>query len=203
MIVSLSILAISCGVIEQPSLPLPTATISPPVIPHSIEGRADCRACHADGVGGAPKFPVNHVNRPSDLCLSCHDSSRVSIAEVPLQDLTASPYFASKEDSETTTVPTQSTETEAVTPPIETTTTEISAKELYDTKCTPCHGANREGLSGLAPALTPASLEDLSDNKIRNALLNGRPSTAMPAFKDTLSPGEIDALLQFIKSPTP
>ncbi len=78
-----------------------------------------------------------------------------------------------------------------------------SAGELYATSCAACHGANRGGMSGLGPALTPESLAALSDAEILDAALNGVPGTMMPAFKSILSAEEIDALLQFIKYTSP
>lgn len=202
MLIALSALAISCAMIEPPSPPLPIATISPPVIPHSTEGRDDCRACHAQGIGGAPQFPANHVKRPSDVCLACHESSGSVKTPVPYFDTNASPFFYNGKESVThapgTPAPVPTT------PPAQTTpTVTASAEELFATKCAVCHGANRQGVPGLAPALTPQSLAALGDAEIRNVILDGRTGTAMPGFKASLSPEDIDALLQLIKSPSP
>lgn len=41
-----------------------------PLIPHNVQGREDCVACH--GVPGIAGIPPNHVNRPVELCLGCH-----------------------------------------------------------------------------------------------------------------------------------
>ena len=79
----------------------------------------------------------------------------------------------------------------------------INAGELYAGNCGVCHGANRQGVSGLGPALTPESLTALSYTEIRDTILNGRPNTAMPPSKGTLSQEEIDALVQFIKDTLP
>ncbi|MBI2287906.1 MAG: c-type cytochrome [Chloroflexi bacterium] len=177
LVLGLTVLAISCALIEPPVPPLPVPTISPPVIPHSLEGRADCRLCHEAGIGGAPKFPADHNQRPSDVCLTCH-------VEAPGKNGVTTPL----------TVPPH---------PVEITPTAVSAKELYGAKCAVCHGANRQGVTGLAPALTPESLATLSDTETRNAMLDGRPGTAMPGFKGALTLEEIDALLQFIKSASP
>lgn len=86
---------------------------------------------------------------------------------------------------------------------LETTPTAVSAKELFSATCAACHGANRQGISGLGKVLTPESLAALSDIQVRDTILNGRPGTAMPAFKGTLSPEKIDALLQLIKHTSP
>ena len=88
-------------------------------------------------------------------------------------------------------------------PPSQTTPSAISAGELYTNTCAACHGANREGISGLGLPLTPESLAELSDDEVRDTISNGRSGTVMPAFQAILSPEEIDALLQLIKNTTP
>ncbi|MBI4188170.1 MAG: c-type cytochrome [Chloroflexi bacterium] len=160
---------------EQP--PAPVATIVPPPIPHTLEGRADCRLCHEKGIGGAPQFPADHSRRPSDICIVCH-------IKAPLKNEVSTP-------------------TAAPSHPVETTPTAVSAKELFGTRCAACHGANRQGIPGLAPALTPESLTALSDTDTKDTIFNGRTGSAMPAFKGSLTPEEIDALLQLIKHTSP
>jgi mono/diheme cytochrome c family protein len=83
------------------------------------------------------------------------------------------------------------------------TPTAINATELYATSCAGCHGANRQGVSGLGPALTPDSLVALSDAEVTEIILNGRSGTAMAAFGGTLTLEKIDALLQLIKYVSP
>lgn len=174
LLLGLSVLTISCAMIEPPSPSLPVATIAPPAVPHSIEGRAECRVCHEAGLGGAPQFPASHAERPSDVCLTCHvPGIAEEVAHLP-----------------TTPVP-----------PLESTPATVLAGELYSARCAACHGANRQGVPGLAPALTPESLAALSDSEIRYVISDGRTGTGMPPFKTTLSPQEIDALLQLINSP--
>ncbi len=41
------------------------------LIPHALERREDCRACHATGAGGT-QFPANHVDWPNEICQGCH-----------------------------------------------------------------------------------------------------------------------------------
>jgi mono/diheme cytochrome c family protein len=79
----------------------------------------------------------------------------------------------------------------------------IDASALYKANCVPCHGANRQGMPSLGPALIPERLTELSDAVIKETIAGGRADTAMPPFKGTLSPEEIDALLQFIKYTSP
>ncbi|MBI2980599.1 MAG: c-type cytochrome [Chloroflexi bacterium] len=87
--------------------------------------------------------------------------------------------------------------------PSTTETTATDGSKIFANRCSSCHGVNRQGTSGLAPALTPESLAALNDTTIKDTILNGRSGTAMPVFKGTLSPEEIDALLQFIKYTLP
>ncbi|MBI4539568.1 MAG: cytochrome c3 family protein [Gemmatimonadetes bacterium] len=52
-----------------------------PNIPHSIEGRDVCLACHGPG-GGAPLRPADHEGRTNDMCRLCHQPKPVAPAEV-------------------------------------------------------------------------------------------------------------------------
>jgi hypothetical protein len=47
------------------------ASAQPPV-PHPLEGRDDCLACHQTGVGGAPRMAPDHVGRANETCGQCH-----------------------------------------------------------------------------------------------------------------------------------
>jgi len=51
---------------------LTAAQTSPPAIPHSLEGRDACLACHETGVAGAPQIPADHSGRTNDMCRGCH-----------------------------------------------------------------------------------------------------------------------------------
>ncbi|MBI4180795.1 MAG: cytochrome c [Chloroflexi bacterium] len=185
LIPGLAALSVSCSAIEPPNAPIPVATTVPPFIPHRLEGRGDCRLCHATGIGGAPQFPANHSLRPSDVCQACHQPKPGLYADnepVPMP------------------VPVFPAETK---PPAGTTPAPVSAKDLFSAKCAACHGVNRQGTPGLAPALTPESLATRTDTEIKNTILDGRPGTAMIPWKGTLSPEEIDALFQLIKHTPP
>ncbi len=188
LIFGLSILFVSCtGLVKPTTPPLPVAVIVPPLIPHPLEGWADCRVCHATGFAGAPQMPSNHSERPSDVCLSCHAEASVSNGD-------SAPQTKSTSTTNATTTPS---------PAVKTAVAVILAKELYSAKCAACHGANRQGIPGFASALTPESLVVFSDNQIRGVIADGKPGTAMPAFKGSLTTEEINALLQFIKNTSP
>jgi mono/diheme cytochrome c family protein len=86
-------------------------------------------------------------------------------------------------------------------PPTSSSAPVINVNAIYDAKCASCHGADRQGMPDLAPALTAESLSGKTDAKLTDAITNGVPETAMPPFKSQLSAGEIAALVKFIKSP--
>lgn len=48
------------------------AAVAPPAIPHELENREDCQACHKLGTAEAPRIPDNHDAIASDLCQTCH-----------------------------------------------------------------------------------------------------------------------------------
>ncbi|MBI2854537.1 MAG: NapC/NirT family cytochrome c [Chloroflexi bacterium] len=65
------------------SIALPTttkttapATGGPPNIPHPLDGRSACLACHEAGLMGAPKVPQLHVGRTNDICTACHTAAK-------------------------------------------------------------------------------------------------------------------------------
>jgi mono/diheme cytochrome c family protein/rhodanese-related sulfurtransferase len=72
-------------------------------------------------------------------------------------------------------------------------------KKIYEKHCTTCHGKNGEGIS--APALAnPMFLATASDGFLQYTITNGRDSTRMPAFKDSLKKKDIDAVTAFLRS---
>ncbi|MEW5960708.1 MAG: ammonia-forming cytochrome c nitrite reductase subunit c552, partial [Chloroflexota bacterium] len=50
-----------------------------PPIPHKLENRSDCLACHAEGKLKSPQIPDDHAGRPNDICQDCHRP----VAELP------------------------------------------------------------------------------------------------------------------------
>jgi hypothetical protein len=57
----------------------------PPVVAHSLDGRAQCLMCHKAGVMEAvPDSPADHAERVNEMCLLCHaEDSPAQTAEVP------------------------------------------------------------------------------------------------------------------------
>lgn len=72
----------------------------------------------------------------------------------------------------------------------------------YARNCATCHGMEREGRIG--PGLTPDSLTE-PDEVYVEAILNGRPGTAMPAFGGSgrLSAAEVELLVDWLRTASP
>lgn len=73
------------------------------------------------------------------------------------------------------------------------------APALFAQHCARCHGADRFG--NIGPALLPENLERLKRYDAAKTIAQGRIATQMPAFGDTLSGQEIQALVDFIYTP--
>lgn len=63
---------VTCHDPHSPKISL-TASSGVPKVPHALEGRSACLACH--GPGGLRPVPATHVGRTNEMCLSCHKSS--------------------------------------------------------------------------------------------------------------------------------
>ena len=87
------------------------------------------------------------------------------------------------------------------TSPAITSTPAIDAAALYASKCAACHGANRQGTTGVAPALNASTIGDDSDSEVAGVINNGKTGTSMPAFKSQLTSDQVNALVKFIKAP--
>jgi mono/diheme cytochrome c family protein/DNA-binding beta-propeller fold protein YncE len=72
---------------------------------------------------------------------------------------------------------------------------------LYARHCAACHGADR--LGGTGPALLPENLGRLRPARAAQAVANGLPATQMPAFRHTLNPEAIEAVVRHVYTPLP
>ncbi len=73
--------------------------------------------------------------------------------------------------------------------------------ELYRQHCAECHGADRFGRMG--PALLPENLARLRKPEALKVIRDSRPNVQMPAFRQTLTPGQIQALADYLYTPVP
>jgi hypothetical protein len=74
------------------------------------------------------------------------------------------------------------------------------ATMLYQQHCAVCHNPQRLGSMG--PALLPGNLKRLRKPAAIEVISNGRIATQMPAFADKLSLSDIEALAEFIYTPS-
>lgn len=71
--------------------------------------------------------------------------------------------------------------------------------KLYRDACGGCHGPDRKGATG--PALIPQRIGGSDNAFLVTAIKDGRPGTAMPPWKGTLSDEQVNQLIEYIKSP--
>jgi cytochrome c-type protein NapB len=167
-----------------PTMPLPEETrvagVMPPQVPHPLEGRTDCRLCHETGVGGAPQFPPDHVDRANEVCLVCH---------VAASEPTEAPVSPTEEPT--------TTPTEAMSAAGDVT----KGVTLYATHCAACHGDQGQGTAIAKEPLNSATfLASRSDEDLRQAVADGVPGTAMSSYSNKLSSKDIADIIAFFRS---
>ncbi len=74
-----------------------------------------------------------------------------------------------------------------------------ATQQLYEQHCTVCHGAQRIG--GAGPALLPESLGRLKPAQASEAISDGRPASQMAAYKDILTPAQIEDMVKYLYTP--
>ncbi len=74
------------------------------------------------------------------------------------------------------------------------------AARLYQDHCAVCHNPQR--LGGMGPALLPGNLKRLRKPAAIEVISGGRIATQMPAFADKLTAADIEALVEFIYTPS-
>lgn len=79
-------------------------------------------------------------------------------------------------------------------------------KQIYETRCAFCHGADGRGDGPAGAALQPpptnftdpAYWKGRSDDAVRLMVVAGKPGTAMLPFGQTLKADEIDAVVDYL-----
>lgn len=81
-------------------------------------------------------------------------------------------------------------------------------RALYRGHCAACHGFDGNGNGPKAAGLTPAPtnfrnatvMGSLSDNALQQAILAGKPGTAMKGYGTILKPQDVAALVKYLRS---
>jgi mono/diheme cytochrome c family protein len=77
--------------------------------------------------------------------------------------------------------------------------------KLYQSNCQSCHGRNGKALpfyarKGAPDLNDPEWQKERTDEHVRTAIAEGSEGTVMKAFKKTLSPEQIDALVKHVRT---
>jgi cbb3-type cytochrome c oxidase subunit III len=77
-----------------------------------------------------------------------------------------------------------------------------ASADLFKQKCSMCHGVDGKGYAALkTPDFTDPKVQaSLTDKQIADTIKNGKPGTAMPPFKNSLSEEQITSLVKYIRS---
>jgi cytochrome c oxidase cbb3-type subunit 3 len=80
-----------------------------------------------------------------------------------------------------------------------------AGKDVFSKNCIPCHGQDGKAHTPAGRMLRAKDLTQskLADAEIRKQVTEGykdQRGPVMPAFKDTLSPDQIEAVVAFVKS---
>jgi len=95
---------------------------------------------------------------------------------------------------------------QATTPPPGPVTGARTPPEIFEQRCKVCHGADgkaqtKKGRQLKAKDFTrPKFQQHTTDKEIVDAITNGIKKRKMPAFKDKLSPEEIQALVGYVRA---
>ena len=81
-------------------------------------------------------------------------------------------------------------------------------EKVFKANCVVCHGDKGDGKGAAAAALTPKprnftdanEMKGIDDARIHKSLMEGRPGTAMVSFAKTLSAGDIDDVIAYVKT---
>jgi mono/diheme cytochrome c family protein len=74
----------------------------------------------------------------------------------------------------------------------------LTSNPVYHSNCSKCHGKAAEGRFMAGPSLVSGKATALSPDELRSIITKGKHH--MPKFEGKLSPSEIDALVEQIRS---
>lgn len=81
-------------------------------------------------------------------------------------------------------------------------------EKVFKANCVVCHGDKGDGKGPAAAPLTPKprnftdanEMKGIDDSRLKKSIVEGRPGTAMVSFAKTLSAGDIDDVIAYIKT---
>lgn len=76
-------------------------------------------------------------------------------------------------------------------------TSKMDVEAVFEKECQGCHGPNHEG--GVGSDLRPNVIKDKNAYELSAVILNGRPGTAMPGFKEKFTPSDADAMVDYLQ----
>jgi len=91
----------------------------------------------------------------------------------------------------------QAAEVAAATEPISLAALKQRGEKVFTVSCAMCHQANGQGIPGAFPALAGSPLVNGPAAAHIEWVLNGKPGTAMPAFKDQMNDADIAAVITY------
>ena len=74
----------------------------------------------------------------------------------------------------------------------------LAANPVFEKNCAKCHGKTAQGRHLRGPSLVSEKITSAPEGDLRNAIANGKGH--MPKFAGKLTAGEIDTLVQQIRS---
>ncbi|MBI5406809.1 MAG: cytochrome c [Nitrospirae bacterium] len=81
-------------------------------------------------------------------------------------------------------------------------------EKVFKANCVVCHGDKGDGKGPAAAPLTPKprnftdanEMKGIDDARLHKSILEGRPGTAMVSFAKTLSAGDIEDVIAYLKT---
>jgi len=76
-------------------------------------------------------------------------------------------------------------------------TSNMDVEKVFEKECQGCHGPNHEG--GVGSDLRPKVISKKNAYMLAETILNGRPGTAMPPFKDKFTKADADKMVDYLQ----
>ena len=145
-------------------------------------------------------------------CVSCHDQPNTGTSDEPEWELRAVSYprdhFSHREPNPDLVSGASPYAKHDIPPdPSALSAEALAGRPLYQDNCAFCHAADGTGRNWIGSFLEPRPRDFTSPGfrlardaaAMEQRILHGIPGTSMPAWKDVLSPDEIDAIVAYIR----